>query len=293
MTTERLGTGIPGLDERMGGGFLPGTMAVLVGASGIGKTQFGLQFLNQGLANEKKRGIILDMTARGDSQNHRDYARRMFDWEINPVEISERFSPETFFDPNTVSGDYFAAFSRQGRRVTRRDLDFDQWLDWKADLSRHLDATISFLFGNFVRGTRRFILDGIEPVERQGDSIQFELLEYIYNQIVQKEPAWVARDLFRQYYRTWEKEITDHLYPAGRLGCLVLYTSPENSLEAMIDRPLEEGDLLAGANTIIYMGRIRDGVRFRKALYIGKHRGSACNDEILPYEIDDHGLRLL
>jgi hypothetical protein len=30
-----------------------------------------------------------------------------------------------------------------------------------------------------------------------------------------------------------------------------------------------------------------------RALYIAKHRGSACADEILPYEITDQGLRLL
>ena len=64
----RLSTGIPGLDEKIGGGLLPGTMTVLFGSSGIGKTQLGLQFL--AAAPQEKRGVIFDMTARGDSQNH-------------------------------------------------------------------------------------------------------------------------------------------------------------------------------------------------------------------------------
>ena len=292
-TLQRLSTGVPGLDARLGGGLLPGTMTVLVGASGIGKTQFGLQFLQQGLKDDGRRGIIMDMTARGDSQNHEDYAKRMFDWSLTPELPRGMFDPAAFFDPNMHLGDYFKALSRQGKRVTRHDLDFDEWLDWKSDLTRHLDATIAFLFGNFVRGTRRFVVDGIEPVSRQGDSIQFELLEYVYHQIVQKDPAWVARDLFRQHYRTWENAIEKHLYDRHRLGCMVLYTSPESSLETMIDKPMEEGDLLAGANTIIYLGRVRDGIRFRKAMYVSKHRGSVCPDDILLYDIDDSGIKLL
>jgi len=40
----RLSTGIPALDDLLGGGLLPGRLAVVVGATGIGKTQLGLQF---------------------------------------------------------------------------------------------------------------------------------------------------------------------------------------------------------------------------------------------------------
>lgn len=293
MASSRLSTGIAGLDEKMGGGFLPGTMTVLVGASGIGKTQFGLSFLNAGLKEEKDRGIILDLTARGDSQNHADYAQRLFHWSIQEHVASGTFDPGAVFDADRELGDYLPALSRQGRRVTRHDLDFDQWLDWQADLTRHLDTTLDFMFSRFIRGTRRFIVDGIEPVHRQGDSIQFELLEYIYYQIVQKDPEWVARDLFRQHYRQWADAIAAHLYPRQAIGCMVLYTSPETSLDAMIEKPLEEGDLLAAANTIIYMGKIREGTRFRRGLYVSKHRGSPCPDEILLYDINDQGIFLL
>ena len=46
-----------------------------------------------------------------------------------------------------------------------------------------------------------------------------------------------------------------------------------------------------GANYVA-MGKIREGNRLRRALYIAKHRGSACTDEILPYLIYDRGLRI-
>ena len=46
-------------------------------------------------------------------------------------------------------------------------------------------------------------------------------------------------------------------------------------LDDLISRPLDEGDVLSNANTLIYMGKIRDGNRISRGLYIAKHRGSA------------------
>ena len=293
MNTKRLSTGVQGLDERLGGGLVPGTMTVLVGSSGIGKTQLGIQFANAGLKQEGKRGVLFDMLTRADSQGHADYCKRLCDWEISVEDSERRFDPDTFFDSDRELGDYFRALSYRGKRVNKRDLDFDAWRDWQAELSKHLDATIAYFFSHFVRGVRRFVVDGIEPVEHQGESIQFELFEYVYHQIIRKDPEWVARDLFRQHYRNHAAEIEKHLYKPEDVGCLVLYTSPETSLDAMIEKPLDEGDLLAGANTIIYMGKIREGNKFCRAMYVSKHRGSVCPDEIMNYEIDDHGLKLV
>ena len=77
------------------------------------------------------------------------------------------------------------------------------------------------------------------------------------------------------------------------MGSILSYTSRETSLDALIDKPLEEGDFFAQANTVIYLGKIRDGRKFRRAMYIFKHRGSACDDEIIFYEIDDAGLHIV
>jgi KaiC/GvpD/RAD55 family RecA-like ATPase len=290
--THRQSTGIPGLDDHLGGGLLPGTMTVLVGSSGIGKTQFGIQYAHAGLKQEGQRGILFDMASRVDPQGHAEYARRLFDWTLQEEEPEENVDYEHFFDSKHPLGDYFRALTYQGKRVTKRDLDFDQWNDWQAELSKHLDATIAYFFRHFIRGCRRFVVDGIEPVQHQGESIQFELLEYVYHQIIRKDPEWVARDLFRQHYRANEEKIRKHLYQAEEIGCLVSYTTQETSLDTMIEKPMDEGDILAGANTIIYLGKIRNGIKFRRAMYISKHRGSPCPDEILLYEIDDHGLRL-
>jgi KaiC/GvpD/RAD55 family RecA-like ATPase len=288
----RLSTGVPGLDDLLGGGLLPGTLTVVVGSSGIGKTQLGLQFARAGLEQEQHAGILFDMSARGDPQSHAEYAQRMFGWQLHAVPPEDHVSLDGFFNGNRAFGDYLHVFEQHGRRVTRADLDFDAWQDWQAELGRKLAASIAFFYGNFTRGVRRAVVDGIEPVDRPGDSIQMELFEYTYHQILRKDPEWVARDLFRQQYRAHAEEIARHLYDPSEVGCMFLYTAHETTLDTMLERPLDEGDLLSNANTIIYLGKIRDGSRFRRALYVAKHRGSACSDEIVPYTIDDRGLRL-
>ena len=73
---------------------------------------------------------------------------------------------------------------------------------------------------------------------------------------------------------------------------MLLVTSQETTLDGLIERPLDEGDVLSNANTVIHLGKIREGTKFRRAMYISKHRGSACTDEIIPYHIDDQGLHL-
>jgi KaiC/GvpD/RAD55 family RecA-like ATPase len=292
MEHDRLSTGVEGLDELLGGGLLPGTLTAVVGSTGIGKTQLGLQFAHADVAQHGQPGIIFDMSARGDSQNHAAYAQRMFGWPLQVVEASGYVDADHFFDADRPCGQYLHVFEHRGRRVSRRDLDFDAWHDWQAELARRLGDSIAFFYGNFVRGVRRAVVDGIEPVDRPSDSIQMELFEYIYHQILRKEPEWVARDLFRQQYREHAEAVARHTYDPQQIGCMLLVTSHETTLEGLIERPLDEGDLLANANTIIYLGKIREGTRFRRAMYVAKHRGSACTDEIITCQIDDRGLRV-
>lgn len=288
----RQSTGVPGLDELLGGGLIPGTLTVVVGATGIGKTQLGLQFANAGGGQEGKRGVIFDCNSRGDSQSHAEYARRMFDWRLTAVNAAQHVDLEGFFGAGRDSGDFLHIFDYHGRRVTRRDLDWEEWRNWQAELNARLRAAIAFLYGNFVRGVRRIVIDGIEPADRPGESIQFNLFEYVYHQVVRKDPEWVARDLFREAYRRHADEAARHVYDPGAIGCLLLYTSHETMLDDLISRPLDEGDVLSNANTLIYLGKIRDSNRLAHGLYIAKHRGSACDERIVEFRIDEQGLRI-
>jgi RecA/RadA recombinase len=289
--TNRQSTGIEGLDALLGGGLMPGTLTVVVGASGIGKTQFGLHFLHAGKQQEGRPGIVFDMSARIDSQGHKEYATRMFAWPLGEHPASP-FSPQHCFAADRACGDYLHVFDVRGQRVTQRDMTFDAWHQWQADLAAKLELTIDFFYGNFVRGVRRAVVDGIEPAQRPSESIQHELFHYVYHQVLRKESDWVARDLFRQHYRAHAEAIARHAYDCGQIGAMLLVTSHEAMLDELIERPLADGDVLATANTLIYLGKLRDGDKLARAMHVAKHRGSACSNEIIRYEIGDSGIRL-
>lgn len=290
--THRHSTGIAKLDDLLGGGLIPGTLTVVAGATGIGKTQVGVQFAHAGGQQDGRRGIILDLTARGDAQSHLDYAQRICQWQLRPADPQARPNLHEFFAHPNSRGDYLHVFDHQGRRVTRGDLDWDQWQAWQAELNARLGTTIAFFYGNFISGTRRVVIDGVEPADRPSDSIQLELFEYIYHQVLRKDPDWVARDLFREHYRENADAVARHVYDPREISCLLLVTSHETMLEDLISRPLDEGDVLSNANTLIYLGKLREGNRIGRALYVAKHRGSACSEEIAPYRIGEGGLEI-
>lgn len=290
--SRRLSTGIPGLDDLLGGGLLPGTMTVVLGATGIGKTQLGLQFAHAGRSQEGESGILFDMTSRGDAQNHADYARRMFNWELSVASPDGWDRCEAAWDRGTARRDAIHLFRQTGRRVTTTDLTTEELQLWKAELNRKLQTAIGFFYGNFVHGVSRCVVDGIEPADRAADSFQVHLFEYIYHQILRKESDWVARDLFRAAYRANSAEVDARRYDHTQIGCLMLCTTHEVMLDDLIGRKIETGDLLSNANTILLMGKIRDGLKMGRALYVAKHRGSVCGEAIVPYEIAAEGLRL-
>ena len=291
-THDRQSTGIDKLDAMLGGGLLPGTLTVIVGATGIGKTQLAIQYANAGRAQEGRRGVVFDMSARGDSQCHSEYALRMFDWTMSKIAGEQVVNLESFFAAERDHGDYLRLFDYSGRRVTKRDLDFEQWQQWQVELNAKLRGAIGFFYGNCVQGVKRFVVDGIEPTDRPHESIQFNLFEYIYHQVIRKDAEWVARDLFREAYRRNAANASTYAYDATSSSCLLLVTSHNTMLDEMLARPLDEGDALSNANTLIYMGKIREGNRIERGLVVAKHRGSACDDQISRYHINDAGLQI-
>ena len=288
--SPRQSTGILRLDDALGGGLIPGTLTVVMGATGIGKTQLGVSYCHSGISQEGQSGVIFDMTTRGDSQNQPEYAERMFNWALRNRQLVDRIDPAIVWDESQIRSDYLHVFHRGGRRVTIGDMQPEEWQEFKADLMRRLDQTIAFFYGNFVHGVRRAVIDGVEPTDKDADSFQFHLFDYVYHQILRKEHDWLARDLFRVHFRSQESLVSQHAYNHDDIGGLLLYTSHEVMIDDLIARPIQSGDVLSNANTIILMGKTRDGNKIGRALYVAKHRGSACEDLILPYHITENGI---
>jgi len=80
----RIETGITGLDERIQGGFLKGTTTAIIGASGVGKTTFGLQFIANGVINGK-RGIYCTLEESSD-----ELQRAAIAYGYNIAELKEK-----------------------------------------------------------------------------------------------------------------------------------------------------------------------------------------------------------
>lgn len=56
---QRVPLGIPGLDEMLEGGLLPGAVALIQGAPGTGKTTLGMQFLYHGVTQADEAGLLV------------------------------------------------------------------------------------------------------------------------------------------------------------------------------------------------------------------------------------------
>ena len=65
MNNDRVKVGIPGLDEMLGGGLLPGSICAIIGTYGTGKTTFSLNFIWDGL-RRGERAIYISLEERED-----------------------------------------------------------------------------------------------------------------------------------------------------------------------------------------------------------------------------------
>jgi KaiC domain protein len=63
MSPERVKMGIPGLDDMLGGGLIPGSICAIIGTYGTGKTTFSLDFVWDGLT-KGERVIYISLEER-------------------------------------------------------------------------------------------------------------------------------------------------------------------------------------------------------------------------------------
>jgi len=96
MSETRLSTGIPGLDDMLGGGLWPGSATMIAGPSGAGKTIMGLHFLFGG-AEQGERGIMATL-----QENPTQLARMLggLKWPNNhpDIEVMYRSPVDIYID---------------------------------------------------------------------------------------------------------------------------------------------------------------------------------------------------
>jgi KaiC/GvpD/RAD55 family RecA-like ATPase len=100
---KRIKVGIPGFDQLIEGGFEEGSINIIAGESGTGKTVFSIQFLYEGAKNgepgmyisfeEKKTSIFKHMKRFNIDLEKLEKEKKIFFYEYSPKEI-EKFIKE-------------------------------------------------------------------------------------------------------------------------------------------------------------------------------------------------------
>ena len=83
MPSERVKTGIIGLDNKIEGGFIRGSINFVTGTTGTGKTAFCASFLHAG-AKMKEKGIYITTEER--EEDIRADVKDMFKWDFEKLE---------------------------------------------------------------------------------------------------------------------------------------------------------------------------------------------------------------
>jgi RecA/RadA recombinase len=294
--TARVSTGLAKLDTMLGGGLLPGTLTVVYGATGIGKTHLGLTFADQGRTADGARGVILDMNGRGDSQQHAEYAERLFGWELVPWTHTVTPMADPYPPAGQVAADYSNTLRWVGRvrdfQVPAGDGGWEFDWNWKAAYSHALYTVRPFLYFHFAAGARRVVVDGVEPMDSPADSIQFFMFDELYRTVIHRDAETLGMEICLPVWKH-RAFIDGHRYDHAAISTLLLVTTEETRLEDLLARKVATGDIGATANTILVMGSERMGNRLARLLCVVKHRGSAMSDEIAEYRVGERGIELL
>jgi KaiC/GvpD/RAD55 family RecA-like ATPase len=283
-TQDRLAFGLPPLDQLLGGGIRPGSLAIIAGATGAGKSLLALQWAQ---AAGQPPGVLFDLSARGDTQQHDSYARQRHNWatEIENLDAS-LLNPDSIWQ--RPSGCISMPFRQSSAsQVIRDQVDDLAWDALQADRSRLAQKTALYLYSHLIRGVTRFVVDGVEPANLPAQSIQYQYFQDLYQRVIRQPHDWAAREALRERFHALRDRVAAHPYNPASVSCLFVATLPEIMIDDLIARPIPLGDLLADASTIIYVGRYRLGSSVGRAIYVAKHRGSQCEETILPFRITE------
>lgn len=98
MVKEKVKTGVPGLDDMLEGGLIPGRAYIISGTSGTGKTTLALQFLLEGARNgERVLYVALDEPPNEVKANAASYG-----WDLSKVQVVDATPDIMSYDKTPV-----------------------------------------------------------------------------------------------------------------------------------------------------------------------------------------------
>ena len=278
-----------------GGGLLPGTLTVVYGATGIGKTHLGLTYASHGRVADGRPGILFDMNVRGDSQQHHAYAERLFGWPLRRWTHTVTPMADPYPPPGELDAYYCDAFPwvgklREYQLPSPDGFEFD-W-NWKAAYnprSTRCGRSCTSISAR-ARGASWWTASSRWTCPPTTSS-RTSSTSSTGRPSTATPRRWAWRSACRCGSTARTSTRTSTTTPA--VTTLLLVTTEETQLEHLLARKVASGDIGAVANTILVMGSERVGPRLARYLAVVKHRGSAMSDEFAEYRVTEHGLQFV
>lgn len=189
---ERISSGVPGLDELIEGGFPKGSVVLLTGGPGTGKTTFGSQFLWQGLQDGEK---ALYITTEELPEEIRNDARQ-FGWDF------AQFEPEKFEMENMEPSDSTEYLPQNVREIMREE-DYDRivldsisvfgiYWEGKKELRRNMNDLIK----QFRQVDATVLMTAELPNEDSGKLSRYGVAEFIADGVIKMEVVSIGKESF-------------------------------------------------------------------------------------------------
>lgn len=185
---ERLTTGIPKLDEILGGGLIPGKKVLVYGATGVGKSILGVTIAHKGIEAENHPGIVLDVAKGVDEQSQQLYAREMFGWELDdwdklPKDLDPAQMPNFAYKKGPL-GQYFDSLSF--------DVKYQQ--SFPSTIFSDSYAPVNSFLRHHLPRTRRIIIDGSEPYDTASGAKTLVQMRKFFTRVAGFRHVLVFRD---------------------------------------------------------------------------------------------------
>jgi len=253
--SKKIASGIPGLDELVGGGFPEGRVILVIGGPGTGKTIMCGQFLYKGIYEHEESGVFVSLD---ESKDHFYSEMQGFGWDFRKAEEEGKFA---FIDATRMS------------RLAMLEEKLDK------EKSRSLHARL--------RGKRLPIDELIKDLSAKVYHTKIERHAFARAQRV------AVDTLAALYYRFPDPverrtAVVDLIESLADLGVTSLVTTELGYL-GLERNALEEEFLVHG---VIMMQTVFSGGTTTRAIQVEKMREAKVNPSLVPYSIDQNGIEI-
>ncbi|MHA1615595.1 MAG: ATPase domain-containing protein [Candidatus Thorarchaeota archaeon] len=229
----RTKTGIPGLDELIGGGLVEGSTILVSGGTGSGKTIFGLQFLYNGVSKYDEPGVFVTIETRPRDLR---LEAQQFGWDLEELEkknaliivdaasskaglpTSEKYALRRGFDVSTLAEEiYRAVEDSKAKRlvidcISALGMKFNEPSEVRSELFR-----ISALLRE-LKVTSLLISETIDPLTHSRAGVEQFITQGLVSLNLFEDGGTLKRNLLVWKMRQTSHSLKKHSFIIGKKG---------------------------------------------------------------------------